>query len=650
MCGIAGVFDTTGAPVAMASLRRMTDCVAHRGPDGEGHFAFGPVGLGHRRLSIIDLSEAGHEPMANEDGSVIVIFNGEIYNFKALRAELESLGHEFRSQTDTEVLVHGYEEWGEDALLRFNGMFAFALFDRPKRRLLLARDRYGVKPLYWSFSGGKLIFGSEIKSILAHGDTPRDVSYAALNEYFSFQNTFSELTLFEGIRLLPAGSLMTIEAKAGDQPHIRKWWDYPFDLEPLTIDAEEAAEELHRLFVQAVVRQMVSDVPVGSYLSGGMDSGSITAIAGRHLPRLRTFTGGFDLSSASGLELGFDERRAAEMLANRFKTEHYEVVLHAGDMEAVLPELIWHLEDLRVGQSYPNYYVARLAGKFVKVALSGAGGDELFGGYPWRYYRGLDATDREDYLARYYGFWQRLVPDADKAKLFTPETQRRIGGHSTFDTFRSVFDGFAGPLNRRDEYINGSLYFELKTFLHGLLVVEDKLSMAHSLETRVPFLDNDLVDFAVRLPPTHKLRNIDEFQNVDENVIGKRQRYELETSDGKQVLRRAMERIIPSEVTARAKQGFSAPDASWFRGESIDYIDRLLRNQRAMIYEFIEPGFVSGILDDHISGRHNRRLLIWSLLSFEWWCRTFLAGAGDPSAAGAPATAAAGDRVADRTH
>lgn len=642
MCGIAGVLDTSGAPVSVASLKRMTDCVAHRGPDGEGHYAFGPVGLGHRRLAIIDLSEAGHEPMTNEDGSVILIFNGEIYNFQPLRAELEALGHRFSSQTDTEVLVHGYEEWGDDALLRLNGMFAFALFDRPRRRLLLARDRYGVKPLYWAFIGGRLIFGSEIKSILAHPEVPRNVSYPALDEYFSFQNIFSDLTLFEGIRLLQPGSMLTIEASAGDQPKIRTWWDYPFHLDPLRIGEREAAEELHRLFVQAVVRQTVSDVPVGSYLSGGMDSGSITAIASRHLPRLRTFTGGFDLSSASGLELGFDERRAAEMMANRYKTEHYEVVLHAGDMEAVLPELIWHLEDLRVGQSYPNYYVARLAGKFVKVVLSGAGGDELFGGYPWRYYRGIDAADREDYLSRYYGFWQRLVPDADKAKLFTAATQRQIGQHSTFAVFRSVFEGFSAPLVGRQDFVNGSLYFELKTFLHGLLVVEDKLSMAHSLETRVPFLDNDLVDFAVRLPPSHKLRNLDELQDVDENVIGKRQRYELETNDGKQVLRRAMEQIIPPVVTARAKQGFSAPDAGWFRGESIDYIDRLLRNPRAMVYEFVEHQFVSDVLDAHTSGRQNRRLLIWSLLSFEWWCRTFLTGAPEPAVALAPA--ASGDR------
>jgi asparagine synthase (glutamine-hydrolysing) len=625
MCGIAGVVDTNGAPVSTAVLKRMTDIVAHRGPDGEGFYALGPVGLGHRRLAIIDLSDAGHQPMANEDGSVVLIFSGEIYNYQILRVELEGLGHQFHSQTDTEVLVHGYEEWGEDALLRLNGMFAFALYDRPQRRLLLARDRYGVKPLYWAFVGGQLIFGSEIKSILAHGGVPRDVSYQALNEYFSFQNTLSDLTLFEGIRLLKPGNLLVIQLEPGATPKVRVWWDYPFGAEPIRATAEEAAEELHRLFLQGVVRQMVSDVPIGSYLSGGMDSGSITAIAGRHLKRLTTFTGGFDLSSASGLELGFDERPAAEMLANQIKTEHYEVVLHAGDMEAVLPELIWHLEDLRVGQSYPNYYVARLAGKFVKVVLSGAGGDELFGGYPWRYYRGADAVDREDYLTRYYEFWQRLVPDADKARLFNEETKRRIKGTSPVDVFRSVFDGYGGALDSRSGYVNGSLYFELKTFLHGLLVVEDKLSMAHSLETRVPFLDNDIVDFAVRLPPSHKLRSLDEFNGVDENTVGKRQRADLETNDGKQVLRLAMERIIPAELAARTKQGFSAPDASWFRGESIDYINRLLRNPRAMIYEFLEPAYVTEVLDDHTSGRHNRRLVIWSLLSFEWWCRAFLA-------------------------
>ena len=626
MCGIVGVFDTSGAPVPAVTLKRMTDQVPHRGPDGEGQYCFGPVGLGHRRLAIIDLTEAAHEPMSNEDGSVILVFNGEIYNFQELRVELQAMGHTFQSQSDSEVIVHGYEVWGDEVVHHLNGMFAFAIFDRRRRRLLLARDKYGVKPLYWAFTGGKLLFASEIKSILAHGDLSVNVSAPALNEYFSFQNIFSDLTLFEGVRLMPAATTLTIQVADDAQPVIRTWWDYPFGKEPLRISEEEAAEELHRLFVQAVVRQTVSDVAVGSYLSGGMDSGSITAIAGRHLPRLRTFTGGFDLSSASGLELGFDERRAAEMMSARFRTEHYEVVMHAGDMEEVLPDLIWHLEDLRVGQSYPNYYVARLASKFVKVVLSGAGGDELFGGYPWRYYQGLGATDKEDYFRRYYGFWQRLVSDADKPALLNEGVRRQVGDLSSYDTFRGVFRGYQGDLSTRDDYVNASLYFELKTFLHGLLLVEDKLSMAHSLETRVPFLDDDVVDFAARLPPSLKVRNLDTVGRVDENVAGKRVAFEQVTSDGKLVLRRAMERIIDPEVAARAKQGFSAPDASWFRGESIDYINRLLRNPRARIYEFLEPAFVTAALDEHTSGRQNRRLLIWSLLSFEWWCRTFIDG------------------------
>jgi asparagine synthase (glutamine-hydrolysing) len=336
-----------------------------------------------------------------------------------------------------------------------------------------------------------------------------------------------------------------------------------------------------------------------------------------------TFTGGFDLSSASGMEMGFDERANAEMMSNLLKTEHYEVVLHAGDMERVMPELIWHLEDLRVGQCYPNYYVARLAGKFVKVVLSGAGGDELFAGYPWRYYRGLNGGGG-DFYDNYYEFWQRLTPDADKSQLFNSETHRSLKHHSTFDVFKGVIEPAGAPTRSREDFINASLLFELKTFLHGLLVIEDKMSMAHSLETRAPFLDNDLVDFALRLPVRYKLKNLDRTpMAVDEDDTGKRVRYELKTGEGKTILRQAMNHIIPPEVTERAKQGFSAPDASWFRGESIDYINSLLRDPRARIYEFVNPGYTVQRLDEHTAGFRNHRLFIWSLLSFEWWLRTF---------------------------
>jgi asparagine synthase (glutamine-hydrolysing) len=624
MCGITGVAHVDGVSVSAPSVACMSAALAHRGPDGEGVWTDGPVGLGHRRLAIIDLSPTGHQPMGNETGDILIVYNGELYNFQKLRGELEGAGHRFHSSSDTEVIVHAYEEWGESCLDRFNGHFAFAIWDTLRKRLFLARDRFGVKPLYYHYDGARLLFGSEIKAILAYPEMRASVCYEALNEYFTFQNVLTDLTLFEGVKLLPAGCSLTLDLCTGGAPVQRRYWDFSFSGEMLNISEAEAAEELHRLFTQAVARQLMSDVPVACYLSGGMDSGSITAVARRHLGHLMTFTGGFDLSSASGMEMGFDERANAEMMSNLFKTEHYEVVLHAGDMERVMPELIWHLEDLRVGQCYPNYYVARLAGKFVKVVLSGAGGDELFGGYPWRYYRGLNSNGKHGFYRNYYNFWQRLIPDADKPHLFNSDTHHQLQHHSTFEVFKGVIEPIGMPIQTNEDFVNASLLFELKTFLHGLLVVEDKMSMAHGLETRVPFLDNDLVDFALRTPVHYKLRNLDRAaQAVDEDESGKRVRYELRTGEGKTILRKAMNQIVPPDVTERAKQGFSAPDASWFRGESIDYINALLRDPRARIYELINSAYVVQRLDEHTAGKHNHRLFIWSLLSFEWWLRTF---------------------------
>ncbi len=621
MCGIVGVAHGRD-PVPANLIKRMTDSIAHRGPDSEGQYVDENVGLGHRRLSILDLSAHGHQPMGNEDGNVVIVFNGEIYNFQKLRVELEAAGHSFHSQTDTETILHAYEQWGDDCVLRFNGMFAFAIWDRPRKRLFLARDRFGVKPLYWYFANDVFVCASEIKAILQHPVVRKRVCAPALNEYFSFQNIYSDLTLFEGVRLLPPASTMVLDLRSWSPPRQRVYWDYSFPREPSSMDENETIGEVHRLFVQAVTRQLISDVPVGSYLSGGMDSGSIACVAARHVERLTTFTGGFDLSSASGLELGFDERRAAEFMANLLKTEHYEVVLHAGDMEYVLPKLIWHLEDLRVGQCYPNYFIARLASKFVKVVLSGAGGDELFGGYPWRYNRVIGSSGDQDFFLRSYDFWQRLVPDADKAQFFRDDLRRELGDHSTFDVFRGVFAKYDGAFRTNEDYVNASLYFELKTFLHGLFLVEDKISMAHSLETRVPFLDNDLVDFACRIPAAFKLKDLSRVRKLDENLLANRA--EVESNSGKVVLRKAMGNLVPPEIIDRAKQGFSAPDASWFRGESIDYINRLLRSPKARIYDFVQPDFVEKTLDQHCSGQSNRRLLIWSLLSFEWWLRNFM--------------------------
>lgn len=626
MCGIAGVINLNGSPVPRAAIRAMTDVIAHRGPDGEGHYVDGNVALGHRRLAIIDLTPAGSQPMTIEDGSLVIVYNGEVYNFLELRPKLQARGYRFHSNTDTEVVLYAYREWGAECVHRFNGMFAFAIWDRQKGELFLARDRYGIKPLYYYWDGHHFIFGSEIKAILAYDAVQAQVCYEALSEYFAFQNIFTDLTLFEGIRLLPPGCTLTVGRYMGTQPRQNRYWDFSSRMPAqFSLSEEESEEILHHLFVQAVTRQLVSDVPVGSYLSGGMDSGSITAVAARHIERLHTFTCGFDLSSASGLELGFDERPASEMMANLFKTEHYEMVMHAGDMEYVLPKLIWHLEDLRIGQCYPNYYVARLASKFVKVVLSGGGGDELFAGYPWRYYRGLEESGGGDYYRRYYHYWQRLVHDDERADFYNADTYRRVKDHEPFECFRRVFGDSPPPLQTDEDYIQASLYFEAKTFLHGLFVVEDKLSMAHSLETRVPFLDNELVGFAMQVPPRLKLNNLRERVWVDEDEAGKAARYRTRpTADGKIILRRAMSRLIPDDITQRAKQGFSAPDASWFRGESIDYVRRLLLDPKARIYEYLNLDYVRTRLEEHMSGRVNHRLFIWSLLSFEWWLRGFM--------------------------
>jgi asparagine synthase (glutamine-hydrolysing) len=381
MCGITGIVNINKEPVSLEILRQMTTVLSHRGPDDEGFWTNSFSGFGHRRLSIIDLSPLGHQPMQSDDGRFVITYNGEVYNFNNIRIELESKGYKFHSKTDSEVVLKSYQEWGEKCVSKFNGMFAFAVWDKKYNKLFLSRDRYGIKPLYYYNKNGCFLFASEIKSILKHPAVKVCVDLNALTEYFSFQNIFSDLTLFQDIFLLPAGTNLILDTEKNTE-HKEKYWDFEFQND-YGLQERECESELKRLFEQSVNRQLVSDVEIGAYLSGGLDSGSITSIAAKSFKNLKTFTGGFDLSSASGLELGFDEREKAEFLSNKYKTEHYEVVLKAGDMERIMEKLIYHLEDLRVGQSYPNYYVARLASKFVKVVLSGAGGDELFAGYPW---------------------------------------------------------------------------------------------------------------------------------------------------------------------------------------------------------------------------------------------------------------------------
>ncbi len=624
MCGIVGVFNLDGTPFLEAHIKNMAAEIAHRGPDDEGYYVNNNIALGHKRLSIIDTSPRGAQPMSSKDGKWIIVFNGCIYNYLELKQDLLSKGHAFVSTSDTEVIVEGLSEYGTSFFEKLNGMFAVGAWHSSEKALYISRDRFGVKPLYYWFNGKTIIFASEIKAMLKHPDFAVKINHYALNEYFTFQNHFSFQTLFKDVIMLPPANTARIDAKSSGVRH-RAWWDYDFSEPDNKMSFRDAREETLRLFRQAVTRQMVADVPVGAYLSGGMDSGSIVSVASGHVDRLPTFTCGFDMSEATGVEANYDERRDAELLANHFKTEQFEQVMNAGDIRWSLPKVIWHLEDLKVGMSYPNYYISRLASKFVKVSLQGTGGDELFGGYPWRYYRVHDSVSQKDFFNQYYAFWQRLVGDRDKKNLFQPTVLQQIDIGEPRRIFERVFT-FNNKLtyNTPEEHIQNSLYFEIKTFLPGLLLVGDKLAMANGLEERYPFLDNDLVDFSQRIPIKHKLADLENMKQIDENQFGDKKLSYREYSGGKNVLRKAMRELIPEKIINRKKQGFSAPDESWYRGENADYVKELLLNGHSASAEFINPEYVRKIVNEHIDQRINHRLLIWSLMSFEWWTRLFL--------------------------
>ncbi len=623
MCGIAGiVFRDPPGEAAGRTVADMVSILAHRGPDGNGTYLDGPCALGHTRLAILDLSTAGDQPMHTANGRYCITYNGEVYNYRELRAELEQAGYVFASTSDTEVVLNAYAAWGSESVQRFNGMFAFAIWDRDEQTLFLARDRYGIKPLYYA-STPDFHFASELKALLCSPSVSRSLDMEAFLEYFTFQNLFTNKTFFSAIKLFPAGHYAKISADRPADIRLTQYWDFDFRSPSSPLSPEEYREELDMLFRQAVERQMVSDVEIGTYLSSGIDSGAISAVAARHRPYIKSFTCGFDLRSAVGLELAFDERAKAEHLSYLFKTEHYQVVLKAGDMVRCLPRLSWHLEEPRVGQSYPNYYAAGLASRFCKVVLTGTGGDEIFGGYPWRYYRTVNSHGFEDYVDRYYQYWQRLLVNGELKSAFAPVWDQ-VSHVRPRDIFRAVFPkGFPTPKTPED-YVNASLYFEAKTFLHGLLTVEDKLSMAHGLESRVPFLDNDIVDFAMRIPVNLKLGKLDEVVKLDENEPGpKRQKYFTKTRDGKLILRDVLGRYVPSDVSNGVKQGFSGPDASWFKGESIDYVRSILWDDDSRLFSILDRDAVRSLASQHLEQGINRRLLIWSFLMAEHFLQSY---------------------------
>ncbi len=621
MCGIAGFADGVVAATREgdeALVRAMCGVIRHRGPNDEGVHVEPGVGLGMRRLSIIDLS-TGHQPMRNEDGTVLVVFNGEIYNYRELRHELESHGHAFHTSSDTETIVHAYEQWGEDAFARLRGMFGIALWDRTKRTLLLARDRAGIKPLHYVTHAGRLYFGSEIKSLLTAGAAPRELDPTALDHYLSFLYAPRDRAMFKGVSKLPPGHLLRWRYGRAE---VRQYWSIA-DRETFAGSEAEAASELRQVLADAVRSHMISDVPLGAFLSGGVDSSVVVGLMAQASARpVKTFSIGFD-------EPQFDELEYARAVSRHFGTEHHEFIVRP-DGVGILDRLIDHFDEPFADSSaIPTWYVSEVARRHVTVVLSGDGGDELFGGYDR--YLPHPAVERFDRLplpgkrkvaaviwplmphgTSGKGLLRRVARSDDgrfldsiaqlqcdeKRALYTPDFQRRLGSFDAEAFLGNHFARFAslGPQSRM-------MRFDFETYLpDDVLTKVDRMSMAHSIESRVPLLDNEVIDFAASLPSSLKIVN------------GRR----------KHILKEAVRDLLPPSILDRKKQGFGVPLGVWFRGELAGLFSDVLDSPRTRQRGYFEPAFVNRLVAEHRTGRRDHTLRLWQLLVFELWHRQHL--------------------------
>jgi asparagine synthase (glutamine-hydrolysing) len=635
MCGIAGIWGEANDEL----VQRMTNLVSHRGPDDWGirvfHDSRPPVSLGHRRLSIIDLSAAGRQPMANEDDSVWIVFNGEIYNFPELRKQLLASGHRFRSRTDTEVLIHGYEQWGIEFVEKLNGIFAFALWDSHRQLFHLARDRYGVKPLYYTRQGIRLLFASEIKALLCDPTVEREIDTEALLAYVRFRYCPEPTTLFKQIRKVPPGHVMTF----GTETCVSRRF-YELVYRELDGERNEAvrARDLRDLLYEAVRRQMISDVPVGLFLSGGVDSGGLLAIAKSFNPEpLKTFTIGFRREDQR-FEGQPDDVRYARELARTFKTDHQEIILEPRIVD-LLPKVIWHLDDpIADPAAITSYLICQAAReRGTKVLLSGQGGDEVFCGYPWhlaiQLSRSYDRLPRpvrsclERWLSRlpaarggpFTATFRRLRKFSGSASLRFEDRLIGFLSYAYTDNLLGLFgERFAdsignglpervhGELLKRSSrwhYINRMLHLDMGTFLPSLnLAYTDKTSMAFGVEVRVPYLDNAIVDYMAAVPAELKMRG----------------------TVRKYLLKQALDGLLPQHILNRKKAGFGAPIRTWIVSDLKEMIADLLCDANLKRRGFFDPAYVRGLLKENAAGRHDYNYLIYILLSFELWCRVYL--------------------------
>lgn len=623
MCGICGIYNyQTGQPVDGPLLQSMAGSIAHRGPDDEGFHIDGAAGLGMRRLSIIDLA-GGHQPISNEEGTVWIVFNGEIYNYPELRRELLALGHVFSTRSDTETIVHAYEEWGIEALSRLNGMFGLALWDSVRQELVLARDPFGIKPLYYADQGGRIVFGSEIKAILADESVPRAVDRATLDYLLTFSFVPSPHTMFQGIKKLPPGGMLRVSRTGLTIKRFQR----PAAYMHLKSEAEWL-EALSAGIEQAIHRQMVADVPVGVMLSGGVDSATVATLMQRHAGYpVQSFTVGFAGNFAQ------NEISAARRSAELIGTEHHDAVISANEYAGFLPRSLWYLEEpVATPSALAFYWICRLAREHVKVVLTGQGADEPFAGYP-------------RHLAEYHGGWYRLLPDGLRSGIVTPLVDRlprneqlkravhSLGAREPLERLTRVYTIFDDDLKRR-LYRNGlakdlfpaaveavqewqqdvrqldglsqMLYVDARFSLpDNLLMYGDKMSMATSLEARVPFLDLDLMSLVESLPPRFKIR-------------GRKQKY---------LLKQAVARWIPQEIIQRKKIGFATPVDQWFAGELRGYIGEQLLDAGSACGHYFEPAQVRQMIADHESGRHDYKRHLFVLLTFELWHKQFISTA-----------------------
>ncbi len=629
MCGIAGVFDSRGRrEIDRRLLERMNESQFHRGPDAGGLHLEPGLGFAHRRLSIIDLS-TGQQPLYNEDGSVVVVFNGEIYNFQELVKELAACGHAFRTHSDTEVIVHGWEQWGADCVTRFRGMFAFALWDRNRETLFLARDRLGVKPLYYAqLPGGPWIFGSELKALLVHPGLPQEIDPLAVEDYFAYGYVPEPRSIFRGVLKLPPGCTLTLKrGEPASQPV--EYWDVPF--KPAgSITEEEAGEELIRRLRESVKLRLISDVPLGAFLSGGVDSSAVVAMmAGLAAEPVVT-------CSISFGDRAFNESAYAQAVAGRYRTQHHVEQVDPDDFSLVDRLANMYDEPFADSSAMPTYRVCKLARKTVTVALSGDGGDESFGGY--RRYRWHVNEERVRSLlplqlrGPVFGLLGQLYPKADWApRVFraksTLEALARTSVEAYFhsvsllhdgmrgelfsERFRSELQGYAAVevLKRHaarapsDHPLSLVQYLDLKTYLVGDINTKvDRASMAHSLEVREPLMDHPLVEWLSSLPPDFKLRN----------------------GEGKVLLKKALEPYLPPEILYRPKMGFAVPLAQWFRGPLRQSVRDAVLGPVLAETGWFNAGYLHRLVEDHQSGRRDYSTPLWTLLMFESFLRNVM--------------------------